>query len=264
MPLTLDVINAFTQRDFGGNPAAVVLLPEYLEATVMQNIASQNNLSETAFVVEQSGRYHIRWFSPKTEIDFCGHATLASAFVLFEQQPLVKTLHFYALSIGNFEVTRGPSDRIQMVFPQRHIEAVETIPPALLAGLTPVPEEVYVDQQAYYVVYPSEDIITDVTYETSQLEMLAPLDVCVTAQSTHYDFVSRYFWPANGGDEDPTTGSAHTSLGPFWANRLSKTELHAYQASVRGGDVFCQLHGDKINICGFAKRYLSGTVFIDS
>lgn len=263
MSITLHVINAFTERDFGGNPAAVVLLPEYLDDTVMQNIASQNNLSETAFLVEKSGRYHIRWFSPKTEIDFCGHATLASAFVLFEQQPLIKNLRFYALSIGNFEVTKDPSDMIQMAFPQRRIKPVDAIPLPLLSGLTPMPEEVYVDQQAYYVVYPSEDIITDVKYDTRQLKMLAPLDVCVTARSTQYDFVSRYFWPANGGDEDPVTGSAHTSLAPFWAGKLNKTKLHAYQASQRGGELFCQLSNDKIVISGFAKRYLTGTVVSD-
>lgn len=262
MELPFYVINAFTQQDFAGNPAAVMPLVEFLPTQTMQNIAAQNNLSETAFVVDKGDHFDIRWFSPKTEIAFCGHATLASAFVLFQLRPDTAHLAFYAEAVGDFSVTQLPCGKIKMTFPQRHVEPTHPIPEALLKGLAPPPEEVYQDDQAYYVRYPDEQSVRTASYQRELLESLAPLDVCVTAQAKDYDFISRYFWPANGGEEDPTTGSAHTSLAPFWAKQLNKTSLHAFQTSPRGGEVFCELTDEKVIICGYSRLFSKGTVYL--
>lgn len=262
MELPLYVINAFTKNAFAGNPAAVIPLSSFLSDEIMLAVAAQNNLSETAFIVEQNGRYHIRWFSPKTEIAFCGHATLASAYVLFNRVSDLSQIKFYAKAVGEFTVTRGQDGKIAMTFPQRHIEPVNSVPEALLEGLKPRPQEVYVDEQAYYVCYPSEDDVRSATYDYALIASLAPLDVCVTSTADNFDFVSRYFWPANGGDEDPTTGSAHTSLAPFWSKKLGKDKLEAFQASSRGGEVSCSLQDAEVVISGYAAPYLEGTITI--
>ncbi|KFZ30981.1 phenazine biosynthesis protein PhzF [Pseudidiomarina salinarum] len=265
MELEINVVDAFTDAVFGGNPAAVIITDSWLADDLMQSIAAENNLSETAFLVpgEASG-YAIRWFSPITEIPFCGHATLASAFVLFNKKPEVKSLNFSAKAVGDLAVTKTGSGQIQMDFPNTKPEKVEAIPDSLLAGLSITPHEVYRNGQAYFVVYRSESDVKSVLRDNESLVQLKPHDVVVTCQSESrdYDFVSRYFWPANGGDEDPVTGSIHTGLAPFWAERLGKNELVAYQASQRGGVLYCRVNGDRVLISGTAVQYLKGQITV--
>lgn len=229
----------------------------------MQSIASENNLSETAFLVKYDHRsYEIRWFSPIIEIAFCGHATLASAFVLFEKSPEVSAIKFLAKAVGELSVVKTESGHIQMNFPNTRPEKVESIPSALKLGLSVNPVEVYRNDQAYFVVYPSESNVMEVTRDNEILKELAPYDVVVTSESASesYDFISRYFWPANGGDEDPVTGSIHTGLTPLWSDRLNKKELVAYQASERGGILNCTVKGDRVFISGAAAQYLKGII----
>ncbi|MDE4454149.1 PhzF family phenazine biosynthesis protein [Psychrobacter sp. DAB_AL62B] len=265
MQLEINVIDAFTDTVFRGNSAAVIITDSWLDATLMQSIAFENNLSETAFIVsDDKGVYHIRWFSPLTEIDFCGHATLASAFVLFKKNPTLKTIKFSAKAVGILTIVQMDNGKIQMDFPNRMPEKVSNIPDSLLAGLSITPVEVYQNAQAYFVIYDSESDVLNVLRDNEALKQLAPLDVVVTCQSESdkYDFISRYFWPANGGDEDPVTGSAHTGLAPLWAERLGNSELLAYQASKRGGVLDCMVKSDRVLISGNAVQYLTGFITV--
>ena len=261
-------IDAFTEKLFSGNPAAVLLLDRWLDTALMQSIAAENNLSETAFVVEEEGRYHIRWFSPLQEIDFCGHATLASAYVLFQKYQEKDKLACYAKAVGDFMVKRLEEHMIEMRFPSRKPLKVEEVPSWLYQGLSIKPIEVYRNQQAYFAIYADEKDIYAVTQEAETLKKLYPHDVVVTAPvavtavSETYDFVSRYFWPASGGEEDPVTGSIHAGLAPFWAERLGKQEMIAYQASSRGGILYCSVEGESVTISGKAVPYLEGTIEI--
>jgi PhzF family phenazine biosynthesis protein len=228
----------------------------------MQSIATENNLSETAFCVEEHDRYHIRWFSPLTEIDFCGHATLATAYVLFNKLPDSDSLEFYAKAVGQFTVNRGSHGFIDMSFPNYMPTFVTDVPEGLLNGLSIPPNEVYRNQQAYFAIYNSEKNVIDVEQKQTLLKKLKPYDVVVTSRSDKYDFISRYFWPANGGDEDPVTGSIHAGLAPFWSDQLGKSKLRAYQASPRGGELLCELVGDRVIVSGQAVTYLSGVITV--
>jgi len=268
MQLEINVVDAFTDTVFKGNSAAVIITDNCLADKLMQSIAFENNLSETAFIVrEDDGIYHIRWFSPLTEIAFCGHATLASAFVLFNKNPDVETIKFYAKAVGILTIVQTDDGKIQMDFPNTKPEKVKDIPDSLLAGLSVAPVEVYKNTQAYFVIYNAEADVLNVTRDNEQLKQLAPLNVVVTCQATSadykdYDFISRYFWPANGGDEDPVTGSVHTGLAPLWAERLGKDELIAYQASKRGGILNCVVAGDRVLISGNAVQYMTGFITV--
>ncbi len=280
MQLEINVIDAFTDKVFKGNSAAVIITESWLDKDLMQSIAMENNLSETAFLVadksnglnhkDQSNKvatYHIRWFSPLTEIDFCGHATLASAFVLFDKNTDLKTITFIAKAVGTLTVFQTDSGKITMDFPNTKPEKVNTIPEPLLAGLSITPIEVYKNSQAYFVIYNAEADVLTVQRDNEILKRLAPLDIVVTCKAiseafNSYDFISRYFWPANGGGEDPVTGSIHTGLAPFWAARLNKTELVAYQASSRGGVLHCKVAGDRVLISGNAVQYMTGFMTI--
>ncbi|GAA4417007.1 phenazine biosynthesis protein PhzF [Advenella faeciporci] len=265
MKLEINVIDAFTDTLFKGNPAAVIITDSWLSEDLMQSIAAENNLSETAFLVSDKGTtYHIRWFSPMTEIAFCGHATLASAFVLFTKNAQLKSIHFSAKAVGDFTVVKTDSGKIQMDFPNTKPEKIDAIPNSLLSGLSIQPLEVYRNAQAYFVLYGSESDVLSVTRNNEILRQLKPLDVVVTckSESKDHDFISRYFWPANGGDEDPVTGSIHTGLAPFWAERLNKNELVAYQASKRGGVLQCVVSQDRVLISGNAVQYLKGSIVV--
>lgn len=268
MQLEINVVDAFTDTVFKGNSAAVIITDNCLADKLMQSIAFENNLSETAFIVrDDDGIYHIRWFSPLTEIAFCGHATLASAFVLFNKNPDVESIKFYAKAVGILTVVQTDDGKIQMDFPNTKPEKVKDIPDSLLAGLSVAPVEVYKNTQAYFVIYNAEADVLNVTRDNEQLKQLAPLNVVVTCQATSadykdYDFISRYFWPANGGDEDPVTGSVHTGLAPLWAERLGKDELIAYQASKRGGILNCVVAGDRVLISGNAVQYMTGFITV--
>lgn len=268
MQLEINVIDAFTDTVFNGNSAAVIITDNWLADDLMQSIAFENNLSETAFLVlDNAGVYHIRWFSPFTEIAFCGHATLASAFVLFKKIPTLKTVKFAAPAVGVLTIVQTDTGKMQMNFPNRMPERVDEIPTDLLAGLSITPVKVYRNPQAYFVIYGSESDVLNVIRDNEKLKKLAPLDVVVTCQPesdtySNFDFISRYFWPANGGDEDPVTGSAHTGLAPLWAERLGKNEMVAYQASKRGGVLDCVVAGDRVFISGHAVQYLTGIITV--
>ncbi|PSW21799.1 PhzF family phenazine biosynthesis protein [Photobacterium sanctipauli] len=263
MELEIFVIDTFTQQQFKGNSAAVVPLKEWLAPSLMQKIASENNLSETAFIKQtELGKYEIRWFSPLTEIDFCGHATLASSFVLFNHLGYQGEIEFSTLEVGTLTVNQLEDGRIEMSFPNQCPEPVAELPSPLLEGLSIKPVQVLKNRQAYFAVMASEHEVLDVRYQSEQLKQLAPFDVVVTAKSEEYDFVSRYFWPASGGDEDPVTGSIHSGLAPYWSEKLNKTELIAYQASQRGGVLYCNLVEDRVVVSGFGVMYLHGKIFV--
>ena len=268
MQLEMNVVDAFTDTVFKGNSAAVIITDSWLTDDLMQLIAFENNLSETAFIVlEDDSIYHIRWFSPFTEIAFCGHATLASAFVLFNKNPNVETIEFSAEAVGVLTIVQTDDGKIQMDFPNTKPEKVKDIPESLLAGLSIASVEVYKNTQAYFVIYNAEADVLNVERDNERLKQLAPLDVVVTcpaksADYKDYDFISRYFWPANGGDEDPVTGSAHTALAPLWAERFGKNNLVAYQASRRGGILDCVVAGDRVLISGNAVQYMTAFITV--
>lgn len=263
MALDVFVVDAFTETQFKGNSAAVVPLSEWLTPVLMQKIAAENNLSETAFIKKiANNSYEIRWFSPITEIDFCGHATLASAFVLFNYLGCQGQIEFSTQKVGRLTVVQLDNGKIEMSFPIQLPQSLENFPEALLSGLSIQPLEVLKNRQAYIAVMASEDDVKNVTYKTEQLKLLAPFDVVVTAQASSYDFVSRYFWPANGGNEDPVTGSIHACLAPFWATRLSKQKLVAYQASHRGGILYCHVVNERVLISGHGVLYLRGNIYV--
>jgi PhzF family phenazine biosynthesis protein len=263
MELDIYVVDAFTDSQFKGNSAAVVPLAEWLTPELMQNIAAENNLSETAFIKRIGhNQYKIRWFSPLTEIDFCGHATLASSMVLFDQLNVEGSLEFHTLKVGKLTVEKNSLGKIEMTFPARPPHPVSEIPPALFEGLSAKVDRVLLNPQAYFVVLENQQDVLAIEYQSDQLKKLAPYDVVVTAKGADYDFVSRYFWPANGGDEDPVTGSIHAGLAPFWAEELSKTSLVAYQASTRGGILHCEVSNESVKVSGDGVLYMKGKIFV--
>ncbi|MBB1486104.1 PhzF family phenazine biosynthesis protein [Oceanospirillum sediminis] len=263
MKLRINIVDAFTEERFKGNSAAVIISEKWLPEALMQSIAIENNLSETAYLVKaDDDSYAIRWFSPITEIDFCGHATLASASVIFSDNPEITEIIFSAKAVGKMIITKKDDGYIQMNFPNRKPHVPENIPVELLNGLSIKPSEVLLNEQAYFAVYEHESDVRNVTQSKEDLQQLAPYDVVVTAPGKEYDFVSRYFWPANGGDEDPVTGSIHTGLAPYWAEQLGKKQLLAYQASKRGGVLSCRVTEDRVYISGKAVHYLEGFINI--
>lgn len=263
MELNVQFINAFTDVIFKGNSAAVIIIDEWLADNVMQSIATENNLSETAFVKPLSKeRFEIRWFSPITEIDFCGHATLAASFLLFSSEPSLKNIAFLTKAVGELIVSEQSGNYIQMSFPSRSPSTLSNIPDSLLKGLSITPKEVLLSEQAYFVIYDDESDVRSVVSNNERLKELAPYDVVVTAPSVEYDFVSRYFWPANGGDEDPVTGSIHAGLAPYWSEKLNKNELVCFQASKRGGVLKCKIENDRVLVSGKAVKYLEGKITI--
>ncbi|ALU45711.1 PhzF family phenazine biosynthesis protein [Pseudoalteromonas rubra] len=266
MKYDIYIVDAFTQAQFKGNSAAVVPVNLWPEDTTMQQIAAENNLSETAFIrsIETGSGHHfeIRWFSPLTEIAFCGHATLAASFVIFNHLGAKGEITFLTREVGPLTVNQLPDQRIEMSFPNQQPEPVEQAPAALLEGLSEQPAQVLKNRQAYFAVFDQAASVEQLTYHSDLLKQLAPLDVVATARADNYDFISRYFWPANGGDEDPVTGSIHAGLAPYWAVILGRDELVAYQASQRGGVLHCQVAGERVLVSGFGVLYLQGTIFV--
>ncbi|NOH72898.1 PhzF family phenazine biosynthesis protein [Vibrio pectenicida] len=262
MELEMFICDAFTTQRFKGNAAAVVPLSEWLCDETMQNIASENNLSETTFVKPTgANRYAIRWFSPSSEVDFCGHATLAAAFCLYQFFDLEGKILFDTIHIGTLDVEKDLSGRILMAFPNRlPIEA--ECPAEVFESLSILPTKVLKTPQAYFAVFDNEKEVRQVKVRREYLEKLAPYDLIVTAKGQNYDFISRYFWPDVGDCEDPVTGSAHTSLAPFWAKELNKNHLKAYQASRRGGVVYCHVSDDNVIVSGDAVLYSRGKIYI--
>ncbi|MGB1290597.1 MAG: PhzF family phenazine biosynthesis protein [Pseudoalteromonas sp.] len=262
MQLTIHQIDAFTNELFKGNYAAVIDVEAWLSDELMLKIGAENNVSETAFTCKQAdGSFAIRWFSPLMEIDFCGHATLAAAYVLCEQHD-VSQVRFQAAAVGELIINKNADGSFAMTFPKQAPEEIQIIPPALLKGLSIQPSKVLKNRQAYFAIYDSEQDVLNLKTDSGLLKTLHPFDVVATAPSTQYDFVSRYFWPANGGDEDFVTGSIHTGLAPYWAQQFARNTLSAYQASSRGGHMQCDVGDDAVTLTGRAVRYMQGTIYL--
>lgn len=259
MHLDVHFVDSFTQQPGAGNPAAVVLLEQWPSAEAMQTLARDLDLSETAFVCRnEQGLWAIRWFSPLTEIDFCGHATLASAAILFAQHPQLPVLTFWAAAVGEIEVQHDAAGRIEMAFPNQAPSPLDTPPSELLQGLSIEGCSYLQNSQAYFVIYPSAQQVREVQPQLEYLKCLAPRDVVVTAPGDNgYDFVCRYFWPANGGAEDPVTGSIYAGLAPYWSQQLAQERLYALQASARTGEIWCRVESHKVFVAGHCIRHAS-------
>ncbi|HWR13228.1 MAG TPA: PhzF family phenazine biosynthesis protein [Terriglobales bacterium] len=254
-------VDAFASKLFEGNPAAVVCLKEFPSDAVMQQIAAENNLAETAFLVSYHHDYRLRWFTPKVEVPLCGHATLASAAVVMERlEPGRNHVVFHTRS-GELKVSRADKGYV-MDFPARESESV--IPPeGLSTALGTVPVEVYSNVFNYMVVVDSPRTVRGLTPDPSLIAQLDRPGVIVTSPGDgEYDFISRYFAPAKGIPEDPVTGAAHCMLVPYWAKRLKKSEFNAYQVSPRGGRVRCRGIGGRVELQGECAFYLEGSIHI--
>jgi PhzF family phenazine biosynthesis protein len=252
-------LDSFTTRRFAGNPAAVILMESFPEDRVMQAIADENNLAETAFLVPEDGNYRLRWFTPVTEVPLCGHATLASAAVVMERLEPERTRTVFHSASGPLTVTRTGATYV-MDLPARPCEQV-VAPPNLAAALGLVPVEVFGNAFNYLARLESERAVRALTPDMTLISKLDRPGVIVTAPADEgYDFVSRYFAPAKGVPEDPVTGGAHCMLTPYWAELLRKNEFRAYQASRRGGEIVCRLNGDRVEMEGACIFYLEGEV----
>ncbi len=262
MKLEIFQVDAFTSKPFGGNPAAVVPLTEWLPDDVMQSIALENNLSETAFFVKNGDVYDIRWFTPTFEIDLCGHATLASAHVIFNELKLENDqIKFRSHKSGELGVEKN-GDVLTLDFPSRPPVTAEA-PDGLFEAIGLTPKEVWRSRD-YFLVYDTEQEILDLSPNFSKLAEIPTHAVIVTAPGNTSDFVSRFFAPEAGINEDPVTGSSHCNLIPFWAERLGKTEMFARQVSSRGGEIYCELAGDRVKIGGNAVLYLKGEIYVEA
>jgi len=255
MEIPLYQIDAFTDHVFGGNPAAVCPLGEWIDDGLMQSIAEENNLSETAFFVKKGAQYEIRWFTPRVEIELAGHPTLAAAYVIFNYLDRKADKISFSSKSGELVVTRE-GDLIKMNFPA--IEPVEADNNELLnRALGSKPVELYRTRD-YLAVYRSQEEILSIKPDFGLLGQVDCLGIIVSAPGEEADFVSRCFAPSVGIDEDPVTGSAHSTLVPYWAKRLKKDKLHALQLSRRGGELFCRYLGGRVEISGKAVPYLRG------
>jgi len=254
-------VDAFTTRLFAGNPAAVLPMRSFPTDDVMQAIAAENNLAETAFLVPDGSDYRLRWFTPVLEVPLCGHATLASAAVVMERlQPGRRKVVFHTAS-GTLSVNRTDAGYV-MDFPARLAEPV-AVPPGMAEALGVVPIEVFADASNYTALLESASAVRALTPDIAAIARLNRSGVIVTAAGDeNYDFVSRYFAPTKGIPEDPVTGGAHCMLAPYWAKRLGKSEFRAYQASRRGGEIRCRLVGDRVELEGSCVFYLEGEVEI--
>jgi PhzF family phenazine biosynthesis protein len=260
MQIPIYQVDAFTSRQFGGNPAAVCLLGSWPNAKVMQYIAAENNLSETAFIVRSDSGYDLRWFTPKVEVDLCGHATLAAGYVVLHiLNPGIDSISFETLS-GTLVVSQS-GEKLSMDFPSRAPSSVE-VTDALSDALGKVPTEVHMSRDVL-ALYDDEASVRALSPDFAKLAVIEDgLGVIVTAIGDEVDFVSRFFAPKAGIAEDPVTGSAHCTLVPFWSERLGQSQLQARQISERGGELQCELRGDRVIISGECALYLEGTIGI--
>jgi PhzF family phenazine biosynthesis protein len=252
-------IDAFTDALFGGNPAGVCLLTDWLPDQTLQSIAAENNLAETAFVVQRDSFFDLRWFTPELEIDLCGHATLASAHVIFRHLGYRASVVRFQTRSGILTVSRD-GERLTLDFPARPPVPCDA-PPDLSAGLGSTPVIVG-KARDYLAVFDSEEAVRNLQPDMEALMRLDSLGVIATAPGKDCDFVSRFFAPRAGVPEDPVTGSAHCTLIPYWAERLGRTKLHARQVSQRGGELFCEHRGDRVGIGGHAVTYSSGFLHV--
>lgn len=258
-------VDAFTAELFKGNPAAVMVLDAWLDEALMQRIAMENNLSETAFVCPRStgDGWDIRWFTPTHEVGFCGHATLASAHVLYTEYEAQMPLRFFG-RVGELKVdlqTPHPmAPGYLLDFPVVPFELIDALPAPIAASFAATPTAIFKSHENYFIELADEATVRGFVPDLGAMAALGTDGVVITAPGTKFDFVSRYFLPGGGIDEDPVTGSIHTSLVPYWAERLGKPELSAHQASARGGNLTCRLSGDRVYLVGFATTYLRGTL----
>ena len=261
MTIPIYQADAFTSELFGGNPAALCPLNEWPADEVMQKIAFENNLAETAFFVKTDDGYHLRWFTPELEIDLCGHATLATAHIIFTELGFTgPSINFSTEKAGVLVVTKN-GDRYTLDFPSRPPYAAE-MPDGLLEGLNNKMPIAVMRSRDYFLVYENEQDIIDMQPNHFLLSKIDAIGIIVTAPGKEVDFVSRFFAPACGVPEDPVTGSAHCNLIPYWAEKLGKTELHAYQLSARKGELWCEFKGERVLMSGKAVTYLKGEIYI--
>ncbi len=257
-------VDAFTSTLFQGNPAAVCPLKDWLPEETMQAVARENNLSETAFFCRHGALdgadFHLRWFTPETEVQLCGHATLASAYVLFESMGHAsEAVRFSTEHAGVLTAQRAENAMIRVDLPARGRERID-VPPELVAALGRSPHELYRSGYNLMAVFENKRDVHELAPSADRLRKLDAFGVIVTAPGASHDFISRYFAPKAGVTEDPVTGSAHCSLAPYWADRLGKHELTAHQVSKRGGELLCTLGGDRVGLTGGAVLYMQGTI----
>lgn len=262
MQLSMFQVDAFSDRLFAGNPAAVCLLPHWLDDATLASIAAENNLSETAFIVDKGDDWELRWFTPTAEVDLCGHATLAAGFVLFRTRPMLESITFHTRFVGEVRVLRRGHDLV-LDFPARPPSPIET-PAGLVEALGGVTPTAVLKAAKMMAVFEDERTVRALTPDLAYVAAMDSDGLIVTAPGDTADFVSRYFAPHVGIDEDPVTGSAHCTLTPYWAERLKRRSLHAQQVSQRGGELTCTMaDNDKVQIAGKAVLYLEGTIYVD-
>ena len=261
MKIPIYQVDAFTNHPFFGNQAAVCVLDEWLEDGVLQNIAAENNLAETAFFVKDSDEYSLRWFSPVVEIDLCGHATLASAYIIFEFLEVTRNEVSFNTKSGKLTVTKSDDGQLVMDLPSRMPIKAE-ITQTIIDAFNAEPLEVW-QSRDLMVIFDTEKTIKNIVPDIGKIsEIKDSFAVIVTAKGDEVDFVSRFFAPNAGIPEDPVTGSAHSTLIPFWADRLGKKKLHAKQLSQRGGELFCEDEGERVRIGGFASLFKKGEIYL--
>ncbi len=263
MTLGMFQVDAFTSKPFGGNPAAVVPLKEWLADELMLQIAAENNLSETAFFVKDGDRYHIRWFTPTIEVNLCGHATLATAHVIFNELKLEdEVIRFHSDRSGELSVAKA-GDRLVLDFPAYPMTEIEAVA-GLAEAVGAEPTQTWEAQgNMVFMLLDSEEQIKALDPDMSLVAKMPYDEVIVTATGDDCDFASRMFAPRIGIPEDPVTGAIHCSLIPYWAERLGKNEMFARQVSVRGGELYCELAGDRVKIGGNAVTFLKGEIFVE-
>ena len=255
------VVNAFTKEKFGGNPAAVVPLQEWLSDEQMQQIAAQHNLAETAFIIPQKNEYQIRWFTPAVEVDLCGHATLASGHVLFNHLNYDREKIIFHSKSGPLFVAKLQEGKIMLDFPvNAPVETSAVI--AIEEGLKVKPLAVFISTFDYMVLLENQEAIENLSPDFKILAQVPARGVIATAKGNASDFVSRCFFPQSGIDEDPATGSAHTVTVPYWSKKLGKSKLSAIQLSKRKGYLDCEMAGDRVLMSGYAVTYLEGKILI--
>lgn len=260
MQIPLYQVDAFTSKLFSGNPAAICPLESWLPDETMQSIAAENNLAETAFFVAENGGYRLRWFTPAVEVDLCGHATLATAYIILNKVSPDRDAVAFETRSGEL-IVRREGDLYSLDFPSRPPQRGD-VHPRLIEALGTVPLEILAARD-YMVVYETEEQVRSLQPNMELLTLVDRFAVIVTAPgSGDVDFVSRFFAPSKGVPEDPVTGSAHCTLIPYWARRLGKTKLHARQISKRGGELWCELRGDRVIMAGNAALYLEGTILV--
>ncbi|CAN5647193.1 PhzF family phenazine biosynthesis protein [soil metagenome] len=262
MKLSIYQVDAFTNKLFAGNPAAVCPLTEWLADETMLKIAAENNLAETAFFVKNDGFYEIRWFTPAVEVNLCGHATLAAAHVIFNCLNLEeKEVKFYSSRSGNLSVEKQ-GDVLVLDFPKYGLNEVE-FSADLVEAVGKTPKQTWETQgNMVMLLFETEEDIKNIKPDMSALSKIPFDEVIVTARGTDADFVSRMFAPRIGIAEDPVTGAIHCSLIPYWAEKLGKETLYARQISARGGELFCELNGERVKIGGNAVLYLKGEIYV--